>query len=179
MRMTLRVLRVTSVATGLALGVFLGGCDPDDDDDDTANDDAADTAGEEHGEEHGEHGEHGDDDDDDHEDHGDDTAGAEAALEWLTPPPETATAGTPFRALFSVETEDEIHVTEIRVCEGADVEMCGHGGEESFDSNFPAPDSEGGYEGEVTLDAGEYTVVGYAHIGPDPFTTHGHTVTVE
>ena len=174
----MRMLRATSVVASLALGVVLGACDPDDEED-TGNDDAADTAGEDHDDlaEH-DHGDD-DDDDDDHGDHGEGTAGSEATLDWVNRPPEEATAGTPFRVTFSIETEDEIHVTEIRVCAGADVEMCGHGGEDTFDMTFPAPEVEAGYEGEVTLDAGDYTIVGYAHIGPDPFTTHGHNTSVK
>jgi len=154
------ILQASIVSSVLALG--LAGCD--------SGDSSTDTDG-------GTHGTHDSHDTHSHETHGD-TESAEAEVSWQTMPPMAATAGVPITASFTVETTGEIHVTELRACMGENHE-CGAGGEESFDVGAPAPASGDAYEGELTLTAGTWTVVGYTHVDADPHTSAHVVVTVE
>lgn len=104
---------------------------------------------------------------------------ADAEVMWMEPPPATATADAPIDASFMVHTEGEIHVTELRACMGADVHECGLGGMDSFDENVAAPADGDHYAGSLTLPAGTWSVVAYAHVGPDPFISEHVNVTVE
>lgn len=122
------------------------------------------------------------DDEDSGDGHGDHGTGehADAELEWVEGPPATAAVGTPIEAVFAVHTEGDIHVTELRACMGQAVADCGLGGEESFDLTMPAAADGANYRGSLTFDtAGVWTVVAYAHVGPDPFTSAHAEVTVE
>ena len=108
-----------------------------------------------------------------------DTESQPATIEWTEPPPASAMVGVEFTASFTVETEGEIHVTELRACTGENHE-CGLGDASSFDVSVPAPDSDGVSTGALTLtEAGTWTVVAYAHVGPDPFTSDHVLVTVQ
>ncbi len=133
----------------------------------------------------------GEDDDHGHHEHGEThhhegsggegmESDPESVLEWQSNVPITVAAGTEFDAGFTVETTGEIHVTEIRVCMGADVTGCGMGDMDSFDMSFPAEDHGAHYHAEMTLDtAGAYTLVAYAHIGENPHHSEIHNLTVE
>lgn len=119
--------------------------------------------------------------------HGDghsDTDGSDpdAMVMWVDGnPPATVMAGEPLAASFMVHTTGDIHVTELRACSGADVADCGLGDMDSFES-APAPAVEGQedtYAGELTLAAGDWTVVAFAHIGADPHVSMHANVTVQ
>lgn len=136
------------------------GCD---DGDDAAD---GDTGG------HGEHGEHG----------GSDTADPDTMVEWTTPPPATVAAGEAVEGTFMVHTAGELHVTEMRACMGHGVADCGSGDMDTFDVTVPASDGTDAaamHTGSLMLDAGDWTVVGYAHVGPDPFVSDPVDVTVQ
>jgi hypothetical protein len=107
---------------------------------------------------------------------GSDTSDSEASVSWHVEPPATATVGEPFDVMFMVQTTGELHVTDIRICEGADVVDCGLGEMSSF-TGVIATEIDGMYMASVTLEAaGDYTVVAYAHIGADPHVSPANNV---
>ena len=130
------------------------------------SDDAGDSAHDTHADTHDTHDTH-------------DTGSAPATLSWDAAPPATATAGVEFTATFTVETEGEIHVTELRACAGEN-HQCGQGDMSTYDVSVPAPADGDVYAGAITLpDAGAWTVVAFAHVGADPYTSAHALVTVE
>ena len=115
-----------------------------------------------------------------HAEHGSDTSDGDASVNWHTAPPATATAGEAFNVMFMIDTTGEIHVSEIRICAGAGVAECGLGEMGSFTTVAAMENDEGMYMAEVTLaEAGDYTVVAYAHIGADPHVSEAHNVSVQ
>ena len=155
-----RPARAMSARTLFALAIAVApGCDGDEDD-------AADA---ETG--HGEHGEG------DH-DGGTDGADPDTRIEWTMAPPATVTAGSPVEGTFMVHTQGELHVTELRACTGHGVADCGLGQMDTFET-VPAEADGDAYRGALDLEVGDYTVVGYAHVGPSPFVSDPVDVTVE
>lgn len=148
----------STVALAVALITWMPACDGDE--------------GDEGADEHGDH-EH-----EDHGDHGGEGADPDTMVAWITAPSAMVAAGEPVGGDFHVHTMGELHVTEVRACSGADVAMCGLGDMDSFESSPAQEADEHGYEGALTLDAGEWTVVAYAHVGPDPFVSEPVNVTV-
>jgi len=112
-----------------------------------------------------------------HADHGGETSDEGTTLGWHEAPPAAATAAEAFSVMFMVNTTGDIHVTEVRICEGVDVADCGLGEMGTFTS-VTAMEANGMYMANVTLDtAGDYTLVAYAHVGDDPHTSAGANVT--
>ncbi len=138
---------------------------------------ACDSSADDHGDDHADHT-HGDHSET-HADHGDDTSDADAAVDWHTEPPATATVSEAFDVMFMITTTGEIHTREIRICEGVDVADCGLGDMDSFISIAATHDEDSGMDSaSVTLDAaGDYTVVAYTHIGADPHVSNAVNVT--
>jgi plastocyanin len=100
-------------------------------------------------------------------------------VEFSAAPPATATAGTGFDVSWEVhnETEHDLHHSEIRVCSGAGVVDCGLGDDyESYTGSM----TDGVFTATVTLDtAGMYTLVGWAHVGDDPYISDAFDVEVQ
>lgn len=151
----------TRLLLSLCLALGASGCDSDDEHD---HDD-------EHGTDGDTHTEHGTDSDSD-------TSDADASVAWHAEPPAAATVGEAFEVMFMVNTTGDIHVTEVRVCEGADIAECGLGEMGTYTSISAAMQADGMYMASVTLDpAGEYTLVAFAHIGADPHVSASVSVT--
>ncbi len=96
-------------------------------------------------------------------------------------PPQTATVGTAFDVSWQVHnmTHDDLHHSEIRVCEGDTVTDCGLGAQGTFRS-VTGSMADGTFTASVTLDpAGTYTVVAWAHVGEDPHISDVFTVDAE
>ena len=139
----------TRLFLSLCLALGVSGCDDDSHD----NHDSHDS--------HDSHAEHGTDSDSDSSD-------ADASVGWHAEPPAAVSVGEGFDVMFMVNTTGDIHVTEVRVCEGADTADCGLGEMGTYTS-ISASEADGMYMASVTLDtAGDYTLVAYAHIGADP-----------
>ena len=93
-------------------------------------------------------------------------------------PPTTATVGTAFDVSWQVHnmTEDDLHHSEVRMCEGANVTDCGLGAQGTFTS-ITGSNVDGTFTAAVTLDpAGMYTVVAWAHVGEDPHISDVFTI---
>ena len=89
------------------------------------------------------------------------------------------TVGTAVEVTWTIETEGELHHTEIRACMGHSND-CGLGGADSFDQNFAATMNDGMYTASITLDtAGPWTVVAFAHVGETPHISEVIHATVE
>jgi hypothetical protein len=118
---------------------------------------------------------------DTHADHGADTSDADTMIHWHEEPPATATVEEAFDVMFMVHTEGEVHVREVRVCEGADVPDCGLGEMDTFTSLTAMHNEDTGMDmASFILDtAGDYTVVAYAHVGADPHISDAVNVTAE
>jgi hypothetical protein len=102
-----------------------------------------------------------------------------AHLHFVNAPPATLTAGTDFEVRWAVETEGELHHTEIRACMGQN-STCGLGGAESFDANFTPTPVDGEYAATVNLSvAGDWTIVVFAHVGETPHISETVYVTVQ
>lgn len=103
--------------------------------------------------------------------HGGENCVADVKAVTMTETPDaTQTAGTAFDVSFKVEnnTGDDLHVTEVRYCVGADVEDCGLGMDR--DAFTPVAGNESAtdctFDASVTIATpGSYTLVAYAHIG--------------
>ncbi|RMH35962.1 MAG: hypothetical protein D6689_22985 [Deltaproteobacteria bacterium] len=109
---------------------------------------------------------------DDHDHH------HEIDVSIVPPPPHTVTAGEPFDVTWVVinESHDELHHSEIRVCDGAGVADCGLGEQGTYTS-FTGSMTDGSFTASVTLDpAGMYTLVAWAHIGDDPHVSTAYDV---
>ena len=103
----------------------------------------------------------------------------DAYLQFVNAPPATLTAGTDVEVRWTVETDGELHHTEIRACMGQNP-TCGLGGAESFDENFTPTMLEGEYVATVNLSvAGQWTVAVFAHVGETPHISDVVYVTVE
>jgi hypothetical protein len=105
----------------------------------------------------------------------------DTSVMWVDEPPAGVAASEPVTASFMVDTTGELHVAELRACAGAAITDCGLGDMDSFMS-APAVAVEGDhhmYMGELTLEAGDWTVVAYAHVGPDPHVSDPIHVTVQ
>jgi hypothetical protein len=123
----------------------------------------AEDGGDEHGDEHETGGDGGD---------------PATALSFDPAPPTTVTADEDFELPYTVSTMGELHVSMVRACMGV-VSECGGGDETTFDAMFPATEDGGTYTATVNLAAGEWTVVAYAHVGPDPHTSATVSITAE
>ena len=127
------------------------------------------------GSDDGETGEHGD-----HTGSGEGSeSDPDTSVEFTEDTPTAVTVGTEFAAGVEVITTGALHVAEIRVCNGADVADCGQGDMDSFDMSFTAEAHHTGhYEAMVTLDAaGDYTFVGFVHVGENPHYSEPMNVT--
>jgi hypothetical protein len=130
-------------------------------DDDDGSDDAADTG-------HADHGADGE------------TADPDTMVEWVDMPATMVAAGEAVTATFMVHTSGELHIAELRACEGAGVADCGLGDMDSFVSGAAtAGDDPHMFSASIMLEAGTWTVVAYSHVGPDPFVSDPVDVTVQ
>ncbi|MEE9386014.1 MAG: hypothetical protein V3V08_21600 [Nannocystaceae bacterium] len=119
----------------------------------------------------------GGDDEPGHGDHhGSAADGIMTTLGFVSPPASMVPLGEALRVMFTIETDGELHVAEVRACAGLDVVDCGKADE--FDLSVPAPLKETHYMAAVELGEGEWTVVGYAHVGSVAHTTAGANVAV-
>ena len=127
----------------------------------------------------GGHADHGDHADHNHDGSGGEGADPNTSVDWIMMPAATVAAGEAVSATFSVTTEGELHVAELRACSGAGVADCGLGEMDSFTSAAGEDQGDGTYSASLTLDAGAWTVVAYSHVGPDPHVSASVDVTVE
>ena len=103
--------------------------------------------------------------------HGGENCVAEVkAVTMIETPAITQTAGTAFDVSFKVEnnTGDDLHVTQVRYCVGADVEDCGLGSDQDAFTVVAGEESatDCTFDASVIIDTpGTYTLVAYAHIG--------------
>jgi hypothetical protein len=93
-------------------------------------------------------------------------------------PPASATAATAFDVMWEIHTEGDLHHSEIRVCDGADIGDCGMGDLGTFTS-VTGSMTNGVFTASVTLDAGDYTVVAWAHVGETPHVSDDYNVNVQ
>ncbi|HMJ15814.1 MAG TPA: hypothetical protein VK524_30570 [Polyangiaceae bacterium] len=97
-------------------------------------------------------------------------------ITWSIAPPQVLAVNTPFTARYTVNTEGELHVTELRACEGI-VPDCGL---HEFYSRVSAPAESGQYSATLTLPrTGTWTVVAWIHVDLDPHISEPVTVTVQ
>ena len=93
-------------------------------------------------------------------------------------PPASATAGTAFDVSWQVhnESHDDLHHSEVRVCDGGDVLDCGLGDTSTYTS-VTGTLSGDTYTASVALDtAAIYTVIAWCHVGEDPHVSDAYTV---
>lgn len=96
-------------------------------------------------------------------------------------PPVTASAGTAFAVSWQVHNDsiDELHHTELRYCQGADVTDCGMGETDSYTS-VTGENTEGTFAASVVIDgAGAYTLVAWCHVGEDPHLSDLYNIDVQ
>ena len=102
--------------------------------------------------------------------------GHPATVTWVTRPPQHVAVNTPFTASYTVSTEGELHVTELRACQGV-VPDCGL---HDFDWTVYTAEDGGQFSGSMSLaTAGTWTVVGWIHVDTNPFISEPVTVVVE
>jgi hypothetical protein len=108
----------------------------------------------------------------------DDDAGPQTQILWQTPPPDSVTAGDPLTAAWTVETEGEVHVAQLRACMG-EVPTCGVDGDDL--EEYANEDAGTGiWTAALTLpSAGTWTVVAWAHVDEDPHLSEPVTVVAE
>lgn len=106
----------------------------------------------------------------------DDTS--DTTIEFGSAPPATVTAGEAFSVMVIVESDDDVHIIEVRACTGHGVADCGQGDAGSY-TTFGCPIGRGHCTSDVTLEAGHHTLVGWAHVGPDPYLTATVDVTAQ
>lgn len=160
-----RTLLATALCTAIA-------CDGDEEESTSEN------ASEESAGEHAEHHEGGTGSE--HEEHGEgDTGDEETSVTWMTEPPATATLNEDWTASWMIATSGDLHHTELRICDGAEVSDCGLGESDSY-SVISAMPTDNHFMASTSFDtAGSYTVVAWCHVGPDPHVSSSVTITVE
>ncbi|PRQ03125.1 hypothetical protein [Enhygromyxa salina] len=100
-----------------------------------------------------------------------------ASIMWETTPTETTTVDDAIAAAWTVETEGDVHICELRACKGM-VEDCGLDGDD--DASAIASEMGGSYETELLLpEPGTWTVVAWAHVDTEPYISEAVLVTVQ
>ncbi len=102
-----------------------------------------------------------------------------ADVTWADAPPTSMNTGVAVEVSWAIDTEGELHHTEVRACTGHSTD-CGLGGTDSFDENFAATMAADQYTASVTLDdAGPWTIAAFCHVGETPHISETIHVTVE
>lgn len=112
---------------------------------------------------------------------GDDHEHGTVHVQVTSAPPATATAGTAFDVSWQVHnmTEDDLHHSEIRVCDGANVMDCGMGAQGTYTS-VTGTMASGTFTASVNLaTAGDYTIVAWCHVGENPHVSDIYNVTAQ
>lgn len=123
----------------------------------------------------------GGDDGHDHDHDHDGGAPGDVTLAVTSTSPASVPVDTTLTVTWTVanNTSDDLHVSELRWCPGADVANCGLG-EASTYTSTPGTLTDVTYSADVTMDtAGDFTVVAYAHVGAFPYTSSSFNVNVQ
>jgi hypothetical protein len=105
----------------------------------------------------------------------------EVNVEITTAPPASVAAGEAFDVTWEVinETHDDLHHSEIRVCDGAGVDDCGMGEQGTYTS-VTGTMTDGVFTATVMFDmAGSYTLVAWAHVGDNPHVSDLYDIEVQ